>query len=523
MLQIYVDSATTRVAGLSEKLTEELRFALSYSIPGYVFTRAYAHGWDGRKSFLHKGGRFLTGLLPRACQYLDSIEEPYRIVEDLRPEYPEEEFCPAFPLRSFQPDVLEQVQRYRRGIVSAPPRSGKTILAVELFRRTSLSPFLYIVWQAEVAHQAANKFRKLLPGAKVGVIADGKADLDGDILVVTFQSLASAFGLKVKRKDCPKGMKKERILPLLRHAPVQRICRDSKVVVWDEAHHTSSDIAQLLAQEFHKAAYVVGLTATPWREDASDIGIEAVTGPILYHMSYEEAVERGIILPLDVTVFQLPAEDLDTRGGYQQVYKTALVDNDRYHRTVAHIVEYLRRRGKTVAVIVGHVPHGQQLERAIPRSLFVSGKSSPGERRAGLRHIEEQDGVCLISTLIDEAVDLPTLDAIVVADVKKSAIKAFQRLRSMTVSEGKKRATAVFFQPDVVHLKNHAERTVKFLRSEQPPFRVFRRRIYGSGQIGPAERLRPTKRSRRTRRLTVLPGATAEERKAVQETANPAG
>lgn len=541
--RVQITATRIHVDGISDRDYEDLKPEFSYFLPRSIHSKAYRKGhWDGFVCLLkyrkeREEAVLSTGLYSRLLKNFSRMNRErdgfdYDLIDD-RPEYELVEFCTyedisnhvgkPFHLRYFQEDALDQIMRHRRGLVVAPPRAGKTIVAMELFRRTSL-PMLYVVWSLSVAEQAVKNFKDFLPGVKVGRVYDGIVDIEGcHIVVATAQSLAWAFDLNFKKGEKPtkpRGEKKETVLKESQYKKVRNKCYDSRCVVWDEAHHVGIGVARDLSQEFVDAQYVVGLTGTPWREDGADLLLEHVIGPILYHLPYSEAVEAGIILPLDVLILSFRAAEV-LQDSYQQVYEDVIVQDQRYHDLVTGVVDHFRNKGRTVAVIVAREQHGKKLtdwKTGISQSVFVYGESTKTERKRAWSLIESRDGTCIVSTLLDEAIDLPSLDVIVVADVRKSGIKAMQRLRSMTAREGKQRATAVFFLPtDVPYLEEHASRAIRFLCSEQPPFRVYERRVYADGTFGERVRRASTARPGRKRNLTILDGATERERATCRE------
>ena len=521
--------------GSDQEGVDELDLLLSYHPLNYQYVTAYKKGrWDGYDHLIyqHRSGPILfsPGLLPRVIHHLDTQGYEYEIVEDLRREYPKTPFCSlaeaGYELRYFQEDALGLIERHKRGIVQAPPRAGKTLISIELFRRTSLMPFIFLVWKKEEAKQTRKSFEARLPGLRAGIIADGVCDIENKhVIVTTVASLLWANDL-IEIDESKRAYKsrikkdKDRIEDEIRpryenYSKIRKLCREAKIVIWDEAHHAASDLDRYLSQKFRHAEYVVGLSGTPWRDDNRDLILEEVVGPILFHMPYKEAVDAKIILPLQVTAFFLPEFDYIITKGYPEAYRKAVANNAWYDRFIRRLVDHHRKRGETVAVIVQQKDHGRRLGREIPRSVFVYGNSKNRERTQGFESIQLRDGTCLISNLINEAIDLPSLDVVIVADVRKGSTGVFQRIRSMTVDVGKEIAQLVCFVPAVPQIRLHGVRALNLLRSEES-FTVYGREVDEDGTIGPAKLLKPDRRVKPRGKLHVLPGATEGERRAAR-------
>lgn len=79
-------------------------------------------------------------------------------------------------------------------------------------------------------------------------------------------------------------------------------------------------------------------------------------------------------------------------------------------------------------------------------------------------------GICVHNTLADEGLDLPALDAVILAGGGKSYVKAFQRVgRALRLYPGKTKAYVIDFYDDSKYLRKHSNRRIK-LYKEEPAF-----------------------------------------------------
>jgi len=118
------------------------------------------------------------------------------------------------------------------------------------------------------------------------------------------------------------------------------------------------------------------------------------------------------------------------------------------------VVEDLNRRGYSAAPIVDRLEYGTLLQSLIPGSVFLSGGDSLDQRKSVYRDLIDKKQMCLISTLINEAIDLPTLNAVIVTVTGRSVTRMLQRQRMLTNSEGKDFAYAMFCFDDVKYLRD---------------------------------------------------------------------
>lgn len=102
--------------------------------------------WDGWKYFFNeKSGQFLTGLLPEVQQYLDKVGFAHHILDERKATVPflHESIGDTFlnnwlpdgydpiKLHDYQPDLVNQIMKYKRGIIQAPTgchRRGQRVL-----------------------------------------------------------------------------------------------------------------------------------------------------------------------------------------------------------------------------------------------------------------------------------------------------------------------------------------------------------------------------------------------------------
>jgi len=457
---------------------------LSYPIEGSYFIKAQAasedkkwmESWDGKKHlFSVKTGRFLTGLLP----YIVSATELYGVpftVEDTRPVYqatPINGLSPDLQSRYYQKDAVKAILKHKRGIIWARPRSGKTICEVMLHNGLGLAPHLSICQSLDIVYQTVDKFKKYLPGVSVGMIGDGKVDIQ-DVTISTIQSIASAYDFVYPHK---RGERKEHpISQTVEKQAIINLVKSAKIVWIDESHHAMSDIYRaILEKEITSAEYIIGSSGTPYREDNTDKHIEGLLGPIIFEIDYATLIAGGFLLSPTIHLIELP-EEVDTKNkSYQTIYKECVVENGTRNRIIKEVTIDLNNRKKSCMILVSSIRHGELLERLIPGSRFVHGTSK--NRQQSWQELRDSKLLTIVTTLGDEGLDVANLDAVIIAAGGESAIDAYQRLRCMTPSPEdapvkKTSAIVVDFLDPYKYLKKHSNKRKKLYKSEEPSFKV---------------------------------------------------
>lgn len=233
---------------------------------------------------------------------------------------------------------------------------------------------------------------------------------------------------------------------------------------------------------------VVGLSATPWRDDGMDILIEASCGHVCYSITASELIRLGWLVPPSIIVHNmpLPADSLlrnSDASEFHKLYADWVVNDDHRNNYLAAITNDHVAKGEVVIVLVKAVPHGKILEKLIPHSMYMHGKVSKKKRKEILADVRTGKTRVLIATsLADKGLDLPIASVVVLAGGGKSSTKALQRIgRVLRTTGGKNRLDAdyvgktVAYVHDIVdqhsNLQRHYRERLRIYRTE-PEFRI---------------------------------------------------
>jgi len=447
---------------------------LSFEVHNSFFIKAMSgnawirDAWDGRNHLFNpQNGTFPTGLLPYILEGLKQFSIPYDF-EDLRPSYKRGELISTqdLTIRDYQEDAVKAAIEHKRGIIWARPRSGKTIIEILLVARLSIFPVLSICQSIDIAKQTRDKFAEFLPGVKVGIIGDGECDIQ-DVTIATIQSLSAAYDIQEK---IPKKQQ-ERTPTQQKKLDIQQLVETAKFVWVDECHHATSNTHKYILQnKCYAAEYILGCSGTPFREDNTNLLMEGLLGPIIYEINYSRLIDDGYLVKPTIHLIKIPKTlTIAKNEPFASLYRQAITESVFRNGIIANIASDLKKRNKSCMILVNKIKHGKELERLIPGSKFSQAKSKD---RASLWHqLRVKQLKVLITTLGDEGVDIPSLDATIIAAGGESAIKVFQRLRCMTPFEDKKHAIVVDFLDPYKYLRRHSKKRERLYRSE-PSFRV---------------------------------------------------
>lgn len=291
-------------------------------------------------------------------------------------------------LRDYQVSAVDRtIAAVRlRPILVAPTGSGKTVMATELVDRLQV-PTLWMAHRKELIEQAAARLQA--HGLDVGIIKAGVAPRPSAPVQVA--SVATLL-----RRDVP----------------------PAGLIVVDECHHAAADSYGGILQQY-PGAWIVGLTATPFRLDGRGLG--DLFGEIVVAAWPDELCARGIlhrpkvwaVAPPDLSGVRVVAGDY-IKGELARRVNTA----DRN----ADMVKMWRKHAdgrRTVAFAVD-VTHSRDIAAAFQAAGIVAehldGNTPDGERADILARLKR--GVtqvvcnCLVLT---EGWDLPALECCIIA------------------------------------------------------------------------------------------------------------
>jgi len=192
-------------------------------------------------------------------------------------------------------------------------------------------------------------------------------------------------------------------------------------ILVSNCHHAPADTVFDIAKELH-CEYVIGLSATPRREDGKEMLIWAATGPICKNVSTSELIERKFLAKPYIDYIEVKAIPIGYHTKYQEVYKKAIVNNDERNGKIALKAVELAALGK-VYVHVRQVAHGITLTSLIndalpdgyPKAEFIYGQDSSKTRQRVINSFRRKDLRIMVSTLLGEGMDLPEMYALILA------------------------------------------------------------------------------------------------------------
>lgn len=300
-------------------------------------------------------------------------------------------------LRDGQAEAVAALNGQVLGILSAPPGSGKTVMAAGLIARRKVNT-LILVHRQPLVDQWKSRLSTFLglDPKEIGTISGGKSRRNGSLDIAMVQSL-------------------------LRDHRVEDWISEYGMVIVDECHHVPAVSIEKVLKEV-KAKFVHGLTATPRRKDGLHGILHFQCGPILHRIT-ETTEAAGLEKILEIRETGVAPMESEGAAGIQAQFGALAEHASRTARIVQDVVALLDD-GCHPLVLTERVEHLQTLEAQlrphVPNLITLKGGESAKRRKAKgieLGNLDVGDRWAILATgrYIGEGFDEPRLDVLVLA------------------------------------------------------------------------------------------------------------
>lgn len=316
-----------------------------------------------------------------------------------------------------QREALERLRELRlrgerRAVIIAAPGVGKTFLSAFDAAQANAKTVLFVSHRLEHLRQAKRTFELVFPG-RSATLLDGSSSYHSNAAMVfaAIQSLARST-LASSAWD---------------------------YIVVDEFHHAHAPTYRALIAS-SRSAFLLGLTATPERQDGHDV-LELCDYNVAWEVRLHEAIRRRWLIPFHyfgVADDTVEYGTLPWRNGRfdPTAVENALIIERRVDLAIRHALEkgYDGARRATVGFCAGRRHAEFMAARLDARGLtasFVTGDHSIAEReRIYARFADPDDPLewLFVADVLNEGVDIPAINSILFLRPTDSATIFIQQL-----------------------------------------------------------------------------------------------
>lgn len=415
---------------LPEEVIKAIDDELKYYVKSAEYTTAYKTGeWDGYEHLLKRSEKtssyfFPIGLLDRVLKVLRAYNVYYEVIDIIHP--PKKLGIKlswnAPELRDYQKKAIEEAFNAGRGVICLPTGAGKTLVALRLIYLYNCYT-LVAVHKLELLYQWVEAIEKVL-GVKPGLVS-------GDI--TDFREITVGMIQSLQRRTIPYNY---------------------DLLIIDEVHHIPADTFYKFTMQI-PSRYRFGLTATPRREDGADLKIYAGTGEMCVKITPEYLIEHGYLAVPKFIFVDLPWRF--RAASWSEEYAEGIVYNQKRNNLISMLCKKLVSQNYRVYVHVQRIDHGEILSN-MSGFKFICGSDSPKLRQKYLEAFRQGEIPALISTLLGEGVDIPAMNAIILAQGMKTEVGTIQKIgRVLRPHPTKKFALILDFIDKGAYLRVHSE------------------------------------------------------------------
>lgn len=386
-------------------------------------------------------GIFLTGLLPKVCNYCTKRYDESPQVDRENVEVLKVKKKPALPGITFRDDQLKLIELAtlnQRGVILSPTGSGKTIVMLGLISQFPKASVLILCHSVGIVTQTFDELKKF--GFKdLCMMGGGKKKLHGKIVVSTIQTLVKLDPALVMDKF--------------------------DIVIIDEVHHCQSLSSQYgKVMQKNLAPCKFGFTATLPVGKEKELALEGLIGPVIGKVSINEAAKLGILAKPEIKLIPVPlSPSIADYMKYQQLYKYGIVQNRYRNRLIMKNASVRIQEGKSVLIMVKEILHGEALIEIAEEVFdfiptFIRGETQSIMREQIKASFEKKDIGCVISTAVwREGINIRTLDTVINACGGRSEIMTLQSIgRGLRKTKEKDSVLVIDFLDPYKYLATHA-------------------------------------------------------------------
>lgn len=314
--------------------------------------------------------------------------------------------------RPYQETIHKIIVRDGIGVVDAPPRSGKTLMAARAIDVFAV-PTLYIAPTVAIVSQ-------------------------------TYKVLSSYFGEDyVARLDGAAHPTQKDISKMIVVATAPSAVKQPKefydtrdMLIIDEFHHSAAETYHRINNLAENVFYRLCFTGTHWRTGSDRLAMEAVCSQVLYRLEVEDLIPEYLVEPF---IYYIPFRDKPVIArDWKEAYHNGIVECEARNMLIRSVAQQMIDNNVPTIVLVNRRSHADFLGEIIPDSYVAKG----GEGILTSNTIKKflgKEFFCLIGTsVIGEGVDLPHAAALIYGGGMGDSVHLMQSyFRPFTAYPGK--------------------------------------------------------------------------------------
>lgn len=469
-VQITVTPISSRILGfLDPKIVNILDQVLSYEQAGAQWSPKFqSGGWDGRKHlFSVRTMAFPSGLLSLVLEALDFQGIAYKVTDSRSKLVLEQPIPFKVPLYDWQEEIVQTSLAKQYGIIKSPTGSGKGVMMCATIARIN-KPTLLLTHKRDLLWQLSARWKEYT-GTEMGVVGAGKIDIK-KINIAMVQTVARVFDAKYRRSKYEEADD----TPVTNPGLIKRLVQSTPVVILDESHRVVAKTIYTILKNCQSAHVKLGYSATPYRDAADDLLVEAAFGVKIVNITIPWLVENKYLAKPTLYFIKFKHKRAPISLNYPELYVQEIVDNLERNKLIVKLAYQYYQKGEKVLIAVTYLKHGRILEQMLKELVgddvrFVNGELSQGERQDLPKELSSGEfkiGIC--TTVWSEGVDIPEIGVLINAKCGESKVATLQIAgRALRKTNTKDKALLLdFYDYGCRFFENHSKSRLEAFKEE---------------------------------------------------------
>lgn len=360
---------------------------------------------------------FPTGLIPHLLDKLNEHNIPVELKRTFEYTTPKE-FCVPGWAFEHQKEAITAALKYKRGLISSPTGSGKTLILAFIAAQYPEAKILVVATSTDTFRNITQTLGDYLD-EPIGQVGDGKSKWQR-VTVGIINSLAKHASGKYSAE-----------------------MEATDVLLADEVHHMGNTYGLAISAACNRTTSRIGVSGTLQRADGADLVVEGIFGPAILKIPESAMVNLGVTMHPDCYFVKTPSFKCDLSYIKQKypdirngIYTEGIVKNLERNKLIVDLIESFISspvRTGSALVLVQIIRHGEYLQKlfqerglAVP---YVHGESASRDRKEVIDLLKENKVPAVIaSTIFDEGVDIPSLELVCNAGGGSSERAIIQRI-----------------------------------------------------------------------------------------------
>ena len=313
-------------------------------------------------------------------------------------------------LRDYQEKIMDvilpRIRREGGGLISIPPGKGKTCLGIYIATKLKLKT-LVIVHKTFLVDQWKDRIA-FFSDAKVGMIQQKKVDVEGkDIVIGMLQSICS--------RDYE-----------------QDILEEYGLIIVDECHHIA---ARVFSKALKKvtAKHIIGLSATPNREDKLDKVMYWYMGKMLYQE------KQKINQDIKIKIYKYDCKHKDYRDIFNRYTKSvqlpSMITNvcniPERNDFIINLINETKKKNihRKILILSGRLDQLDFLKSKIDsKNKYTTSKYIGGMKKQQLKEAEDAEIIFSTYEMSSEGLDIPSLNTVFMISPRSNVEQSVGRI-----------------------------------------------------------------------------------------------